>query len=329
MNPLIRRSHLWLFSALTVLGLALLGLSCLVAVDETEYAIVTSFGEVAAVHGKEPGSAGLHFKLPWQSVLRVDRRLRAVDPAPREVITADKRNLEVALYLVYRVADPLVFVRGAGSLDQAEARLSERVAAALSDAIGRRELATLATTDRAKWAVDDLSQETLGAVAPRARSELGIDVVDLGLRRFNHPLEVRPAVFELIRSERRQVAAKLRAEGEAQYTTITSQADRGRDAILAQAEAEAERIRGQAQAGSTRILNEAHSRDPKFYELTRTLESYGAILDPKATIVLSSSSPLLKLLYQGPVDGAAAAPSRNAAEQQARSASTRPPGSNP
>ena len=100
-------------------------------------------------------------------------------------------------------------------------------------------------------------------MAPAARDELGIEVVDLGLRRFNHPLEVRPAVFELIRSERRQVAARLRAEGEAQYTTITSQADRTRDTILAQAEAEAERIRGQAQAESTRILNEAHARDPE------------------------------------------------------------------
>ena len=112
MDMLVRRSLFLLASGLALLGLVLFGLSCLVVVDETEYAIVTSFGDVAAVHGKEPGSAGLHFKRPWQSVLRVDRRLRAFDPAPREVITADKRNLEVASYLVYRVADPLVFVRG-------------------------------------------------------------------------------------------------------------------------------------------------------------------------------------------------------------------------
>lgn len=124
--------------------------------------------------------------------------------------------------------------------------------------------------------------------------------MDLGLRRFNHPLEVRPAVFELIRSERRQVAAKLRAEGEAEFTTISSRAERERDTMLAQAEADAERIRGQAQAESTRILNEAHTRDPKFYELLHMLESYGSILDPKTTIVLSATSPLLRLLGRGP-----------------------------
>jgi len=110
-------------------------------VDESEFAVITSFGEIASVHGLEPGSAGLHFKRPWQSVLRVDRRIRSFDPPTREVITGDKRNLEVASYLIYRVADPVRFVRGSGSLEQAEARLSERVAAALGDSIGRRDLA--------------------------------------------------------------------------------------------------------------------------------------------------------------------------------------------
>ncbi len=277
-----------------------LGAGCFVAVDETEYVVVTSFGRVVAVYGLEPGTAGLHSKLPWQSILRVDRRLRASDPPPREVITGDKRNLEVSSYVIYRVADPVRFLQGSGSLEQAEARLSERVAAALSDAIGRRDLAALASTEPGRGSIDELTRDTLQAVAGRSLSELGIEVVDLGLRRFNHPLEVRPAVFELIRSERRQVAARLRAEGEAQYTTITSQADRTRDTLLAQADAEAERIRGQAQAESTRILNEAHARDPKFYELLRTLDSYGSILDSKATVVLSSSSPLLKLLGRGP-----------------------------
>jgi membrane protease subunit HflC len=186
------------------------------------------------------------------------------------------------------------------------------VAAALSDAIGRRNLAALATTDPGRASIDELTGEVLRNISPTALSELGIEIVDLGLRRFNHPLEVRPAVFELIRSERRQVAAKLRAAGEAEYTRITSQADRTRDTLLAQADAEAERIRGQAQAESTRILNEAHARDPRFYELLRTLESYGSILDSKATLVLSSSSPLLKLLGRGPDEAPTAEAAKDA-----------------
>ncbi len=323
----MRHSFRWLIGLVLVATLVFLGWSCVVAVDETEYAVVTSFGRIVAVHGVEDGTTGLHFKLPWQSVVRVDHRLRAFDPPSREVITGDKRNLEVASYLIYRVADPVQFVRGSGSLEQAEARLSERVAAALSDAIGRGDLAALATTDPARGSIDDLTGEVRRIVASPALAELGVEIVDLGLRRFNHPLEVRPAVFELIRSERRQVAARLRAEGEAQYTTITSQADRTRDTILAQADAEAERIRGQAQAESTRILNEAHSRDPRFYELLRTLESYGSILDSKATVVLSASSPLLKLLGRGPGDDLAPETSKDARTAAAPKAATR--GTNP
>jgi modulator of FtsH protease HflC len=199
--------------------------------------------------------------------------------------------------------------------------LHERVSASLSDAIGRRELSALASTDANRWALDSLTREVTSAVAPAARSELGVDVLDVRLRRFNHPVEVRPAVFDLIRSERRQVAARLRAEGDAQYVTITSQADRMRDTILAQAEADAQRIRGDATALATRVLNEAHARDPKFFEFLRTLESYRSILDGQTTVVLSSSSPILKLMSQGPqVERLPEAPSesprdRNAARQ--------------
>jgi membrane protease subunit HflC len=198
------------------------------------------------------------------------------------------------------VVDPETFLRSAGTLDAAEARLNERVAAALSHAFGSRDLASLASVDPKVWSLDTLTGELVGAVAPGARQELGVEVVDIRLRRFNHPIEVRPSVFDLIRSERRQVAATLRAEGEAQYQVVTSGADRERDAILSKADADAERIKGQAEAEAMRILNEAHARDPKFYEFVRTLETYRSVLDDRATVILSSASPLLKLLTHGP-----------------------------
>jgi membrane protease subunit HflC len=293
----------WRFVLLSLLLLVVLGAiawRCGVAVDETTYVLITDFGRLAAVYGDEPGESGFHLKYPWQAVLTIDRRLQVFDPPPRELITGDKRNLEASSYVVWRVSDPVVFHRAAGTLDAAEARLDERVSAALSNVVGRHDLAALASTDPGVWKLDALTGEVLAAVVPAARKELGVEVVDVRLRRFLYPIEVRPAVFDLIRSERRQVAAKLRAEGEAQYQTLTSQADRRRDAILAQADAEAERIRGQAEAEATRLFNEAHARDPKFYEFLRTLESYRAILDEKATVVLSAASPLLRLLAQGP-----------------------------
>jgi modulator of FtsH protease HflC len=290
----------WITGVVIVVGLTALARSSVVMVDETEFAVVTNFGRIVAVYGDELSEAGLHWKPPWQLALKIDRRMKVFDPPPREVITGDKRNLEVASYVVWRVAEPILFLRASGTHELAEARLYERVSAGLSDAIGRRELAALATTDASRWALDQLTREVTATLAPLARNELGVDVLDVRLRRFNHPVEVRPAVFELIRSERRQVAAKLRAEGEAQYVTITSQADRLRDTTLAQADAEAARIRGKAEAEATRTLNEAHARDPKFFEFLQTLESYRSIFDNQTTVVLSASSPMLKLLSHGP-----------------------------
>jgi membrane protease subunit HflC len=286
--------------ALALAALAGLGALSCVVVDETEYVLVTEFGRPVVLYGDAPGEAGLHVKWPWQAVVAIDRRLQLSDPPAREMITGDKRNLDVATFLVWRVAGPERFVRSVGTLESASARLEERVSASVSHAIGRRPLAALASTDASSWAVDQLTNEVLADVAPRARDELGVELVDVRLRRFTHPLEVRPAVFDLIRSERRQVAATLRAEGEARYQSLVSQADRDRDAVLAKADAEAERLRGRGEAEATRILNAAHSRDPKFAEFLKTLEAYRAILDEKATVVLSAGSPLLRLFTQGP-----------------------------
>jgi membrane protease subunit HflC len=170
-----------------------------------------------------------------------------------------------------------------------------------------------------------LTGEVLEAVAPPAKGELGVEVLDVRLRRYNHPVEVRPAVFDLIRSERKQVAERLRAEGESQYQILRSQAERERDAIVAKAEAEAERIRGRGDAEATRLLNEAHARDPKFYEFVRTLETYRSILDDRATLVLSSASPLLRLLTKGPAeDLLREEPAPSAAEKVAAPTGGRP-----
>jgi membrane protease subunit HflC len=293
----VRRIALVVLAAALVAGAALL--AC-VTVDETQFVLVTEFGRPIALYGDDPGETGLHGKWPWQTAVAIDRRLQVSDPPAREMITGDKQNLEVASYVVWRVADPMLFLRSAGNLPVAESRLEERVSAALSNVIGSHPLASLASKDARIWKLDSLATEVRQNVEQPARAELGIEVVDVRLRRFNHPVEVRPAVFDLIRSERKQVAASLRAEGEAAFQTITSKADRERDAILAKADADAERIRGEGESEATRILNAAHARDPKFYEFLCTLEAYKAVIDEKSTVILSSSSPLLRLFTAGP-----------------------------
>lgn len=296
----MRRSVVVTILILFVLIVGITTARSFVVADETQYVLVTSFGRPVVLYGDDPEEAGWHAKWPWQGVWTIDRRLQSFDSATREVITGDKKNLEVAGFVAWRVADPIAFLSAAGSAEAAEARLDERIASALSDSIGRRDLETLASTESNTWALDEVTGEIRSAVSNAARAELGVEVVDVRLRRFNHPLEVRPAVFDLIRSERQQVASQVRAEGEARARTITSQANREREAILAEAEAEADRIRSEGEAEATRLLNEAHAIDPEFAEFLRTLETYRSMLDGRATIVLSAESPLLKLLNQGP-----------------------------
>jgi membrane protease subunit HflC len=313
----IPRKLAWTLAGIGIVAaFAVLAVASTVIVDETQFVFITEFGRVVTVYGDEPGEAGLHAKWPWQQTVSIDRRLHVFDPPTREVITGDKRNLEVASYVVWRVSNPVRYLQSATSTEAAEGRLNERIVAALSDAIGRSNLSALASVDPKVWRLDAITTDVLEAVGPLAEKELGVEVVDVRLRRFNHPVEVRPAVFELIRSERKQVASALRARGEAAYQTITSQADRERDAILAQADADAERLRGQADAEVARLTNEAHARDPKFAEFLRTLDAYKAILDDKSTVILSSSSPLLKLLSQGPSDELMAEPTSKPTERK-------------
>ena len=128
-----------------LVGLVALALRSIVVVDESEFGVVTSFGRIVAVYGHDAAAAGLYFKAPWQHLITIDKRLKVFEPPAREVITGDKRNLEVASYVVWRVSDPVLFLRATATQELAEARLNERVSATVSDAIGRRDLAALAS----------------------------------------------------------------------------------------------------------------------------------------------------------------------------------------
>jgi membrane protease subunit HflC len=147
--------------------------------------------------------------------------------------------------------------------------------------------------------LEQLNSELTGQIRRDAIDQFGIEVVDIRIKRFNHPEGVKPAIFDMIRAERQGVAERYRAEGKSEAAMIRSKADKERAMILSKALAEAEVIRGAGDADAMRIANEAHSQDPQFYQLLKTLDTYRAILNDKTTIVLSSDSPLLKLLTEG------------------------------
>jgi modulator of FtsH protease HflC len=319
-----RRRGAWL---LLIAVAILVACTSVVFVDETQFVLVETLGRIVAVYDRvEPTNSdrGLHFKLPWPiaTVRRFDRRQQLFDPAGREIFTRDKKNITVSSYLCWRIADPpaadvpladrpvVKFFRGLGSIGTAEARLEARVRSALEIEFGRVELTDLlrvATPEGGPEGESPLAEVAAKALAELKRDDgseslsdrLGIELVDLRIKRVNLPEGNRMAVYERMRTERERIAERYRSAGLAEKARIESQARLQSDELLSRADAEAERTRGRGEAEAIGILNQAHARDPEFYEFQRTLATYVKVLSERTTLVLSSGSRLFKLLTDG------------------------------
>lgn len=307
---------------LAIIGLLLLP-TMFVFVDETELVIVERFGRIATVYD-QPADRGLHVKLPWPfaSARRFDRRLQLLSPAGREAFTRDRKNVTVEAYVCWKIADgdsaanadrPVVkFFQGLGNLQVADARLSSRLQSILTEQIGRSELSELLSASHSEAGPGE-GESPLAKVSQSIRAELekrpdettslrdrlGVEIVDVRIRRLNLPTGNMQAVFERMRSERQKIAERYRSAGMAESRMIRSQADRQAGELLAKANADAERIRGEGDAAAIHILNEAHAKDPEFAELLQTLEAYKQILNERTTLILSGSNSLLKVLMRG------------------------------
>jgi membrane protease subunit HflC len=292
------------FLSLMVLGLIVLARS-FVIVDQSETVYITEFGRPI----RQIDEPGLIWKLPWQSSRAFDRRLQLDAPPPREMLTRDKKNLEVAWYVSWKVAEVERFLRSVRTLPDASARLEDMAASVIAAELVGHDLPDLVKIDE-ESAIDIMMNQVTSRVAEQAGKEFGLAVVDVRLRRLNYPEEIRESVFEQIRSERRRVAAATRAEGESQARTIRSAADLERSKAVAEAEAEAARITGEGEAQAARIANEAHAVNPGFYKFLKSLDTYRTALDQKTTLILSADSPFLKLLTQGIPDAMPASSTR-------------------
>ena len=267
----------------------------LYSVRETEFVLVTQFGKpLYTVTG-----AGLHLKWFFQNATYFDRRLRIYNPRPSEFLTRDKKNLVIETYVAWRIQDPKRFVETVGDTGAAEMRLHDIVWSGLSAALGTEDLESIVSTNveavRAKDMLDHLS----GATDRAALRQYGIEVLDVRIKRLNLPEQNKQSVYARMRAERERIARQYRAEGEEQALSIRADADRQKEEIHSLAYKQAEKTKGEGDAESTQIYGEAYSRNPKFYRLLRTLESYKKILDDKTTAILSSDSELLKVLMHG------------------------------
>ena len=278
--------------------LAYLGGTCLVQVNENELVLITQFGSPVRAVDK----AGLIVKLPdpIQTVVRLDKRLQAIDSDEGEYLTRDKKNLVLSSFILWRIEDPLKFLQSVKNSTGAEQRLMDLAGSQLGAAIGNYNLSSFLSIEQQTSGIPEIIGSVAESCREQAREEFGIEIVDIRLRRFGFPTQNLRAVHKRMRAERERMAKKYRAEGEEAATKIRSQTDKEVRELLANAYREAQVKRGQGEAESIRIYAEAFQKDPDFYKLTRTLESYGKFLDEKTTLVLSAQSPLFKYLETPP-----------------------------
>jgi len=264
-------------------------------VKETEFVLVTQFGKPV----RTITDAGLHLKWFFQTANYFDRRLRIYNPRPSEFLSRDKKNLVIESYVAWKIQDPKRFIETVGDAAAAEMRLHDIVWSGLAAALGTHDLEGMVSTSPEKIQAQQVLDDLTGATDRAALAQYGIQVIDVRIKRLNLPEQNKQSVYARMRAERERIARQYRAEGEEQALRIRADADRQKEEILSVAYKTAEKTKGEGDAESTRIYSQAYSRNPRFYKLVRTLESYKKIFDDKTTVILSSDSELLKIMMRG------------------------------
>ena len=280
-----------LATPIVVLFAILLAAGSVFVVNEGQTAILLQFGRIVQT-GFTPG---LHFKMPLlQQVQRFDKRVLTIDSAPERYLTSEKKDVNIDFFVKWRIADAAKFyVTVAGDESSAQQRLAPIVKDGLRTAVNSRTLQELVSGGRA-----DVTQH-LVVDANRATQGLGIEIVDLRIKRIDLPEDgtVIGSVYDRMRSERKKVASQLRAEGEEASKAIKADADRQVQVIAAEAYRDAEKTRGEGDATASQTYAAAYGKDPDFFAFYRSLDAYrDAFATPNGTLVLDQKSEFLRYL---------------------------------
>ena len=279
-------------------------------VDETQYVIVTRFGEIQS----EQRSPGLKTKAPFIDVANtLDKRLLRVDVPPAGFPDIESQFLDIDAYVRYRITDPRTFREVLTNELTASARISQLVIAALREEVGQRQREEIIGgrpislpdgTQRVEPIVENsvpareqLTRNVRQIVDQRAREQaFGVEIVDVRVKRADFPDSIIETVFTRMRSEREIQANALRAQGEEEFLSKTADVDRQVEVIAAQADETANLLRGEGEAEAIRILAEALEQDPEFFAFRRSLEAYRQFLGGNTTLVLPADTDLLQFL---------------------------------
>jgi membrane protease subunit HflC len=273
-----------------IVGLILLSLSAF-TVNQTQYVLVQRLGEIVAVK-KEPG---LYFKVPFVDNLKYfDNRILTLDwEQPAKFITSENKYMMVDSFVKWRIVDPkkyYVSIKEGGEV-AAEDRLSKVVNAGLRSEFGMRTVHDVIAGERG------VIMDNLRKKADLEARQMGIEVVDVRLKRVDYSEEISKSVFDRMIAERKRLANQLRSEGSAASEKIRADADKQREVIIAEAYREAQKTKGEGDAKASEIYSQSYNRNPEFYAFYRSQEAYKNSFKSKSDVmVLDPNSDFFKYM---------------------------------
>ena len=281
----------YLFLALALL-VGILGFNSTFVVTETEKAVKFRFGKIV----KSDFTPGLYFMVPFvNNVRKFEDRILTLDNRPERILTGEVKYVNVDFFLKWRITDVETFYTATSGGDEvlANQRLYSIITDGLKQEFSKRTIKEVVSADR-----DEL-MDTMMANAQVVASELGIELIDVRVKRVDLPEAVSDSVFNRMRQERDRIAKQLRAEGAQESETIQAQADRNRTIILAEAYRDAQKIRGLGDATAAKIYAEAYSQNEEFYSFHRSMQAYRkSIGNDRDILVLKPDNEFFRYLNQ-------------------------------
>lgn len=275
-----------------VITLLILIFTNLFVVKEGEYKVIRQFGEVVRIDD----TPGITYKIPFiQSVTTLPKYQMTYDVSEAEINTKDKKRMLIDNYAVWKIVDPKKMISNARTVINAETRMEEFIYSIVRAELGQLNYEEIINDEKsARGSLNDRITEKVNELL--ANDQYGIVVTDVRIKRTDLPEENEQSVYTRMISERQSTAQEYLSKGDADKNRIEAETDREVREMLAKANAEAELIRAQGEAEAAKIYNQAFSKDPEFYALFRTLESYKKTINDDTVIVLPSDSPYARLL---------------------------------
>lgn len=292
-SPMNPKKYISLAVTLTaVFAIVVILFANIYIVKESEYVVVRQFGEVVKFE-RDPG---LNMKVPFiQSVTRLPKNQMTYDISEEEINTKDKKRIIIDNYAVWRITDPKALISNAGTIDKAESRMEEFIYSVIRTELGQLNYEEIINDENSsRGSINDRVTARVNELL--LNDNYGIEVVDVRIRRTDLPAVNEQSVYTRMISERQSTAQLYLSEGDADKRRIEAQTDRQVQEMLATANKDAALIQADGEAEAAKIYNSSFSKDPEFYSLYRTLESYKKTVGEETVIILPSTSPYAKML---------------------------------